>query len=32
VHPNDEPIVMPMDFTEDVEWRKNTPGEEKDAA
>jgi hypothetical protein len=25
VNQNDEAIVMPMDFTEDVEWRKNSP-------
>jgi len=22
-HPKEEPIVIPLDFTEDVEWRKN---------
>lgn len=26
VNPSEEPIVLPLDFTEDVEWRKN--GEE----
>lgn len=28
VHPEDEPITMEMDFTEDVEWRLNAPSEE----
>lgn len=28
VNPKEQPIVMPMDFTDDVEWRKNAPGEE----
>src|SRR6202030_4003527 len=23
IHPTDEPIIMPADFTDDVEWRKN---------
>ncbi len=32
IHPNEEPIVMPMDFTDDVEWRKNAPDEEGKAA
>jgi hypothetical protein len=27
INPTDEPIVMPMDFTDDVEWRKNAPDE-----
>ncbi|MCI0590526.1 MAG: hypothetical protein L0Y67_02810 [Gammaproteobacteria bacterium] len=27
IHPNEEPIVMPLDFTDDVEWRKNAPDE-----
>lgn len=27
IHPNEEPIVMPMDFTDDIEWRKNSPDE-----
>jgi len=30
IHPDEEPIHMPMDFTDDVEWRKNAP--EEDAA
>ena len=25
IHPEDEPIVMPMDLTDDIEWRKNSP-------
>lgn len=28
VNPNEEPITIPMDFTDDIEWRKNTPDEE----
>lgn len=32
VNPQDEPINMPMDFTEDVEWRLNAPDEGEDAA
>lgn len=28
IHPNEEPIVVPMDFTEDIEWRKNAPDED----
>jgi hypothetical protein len=27
IHPSEEPIVMPLDFTDDVEWRKNGPDE-----
>jgi len=27
IHPNEESIVMPLDFTVDVEWRKNAPDE-----
>lgn len=26
-HPTEEPIQLPLDFTEDVEWRKNGPEE-----
>ena len=26
-HPNEEPIAIPLDFTDDIEWRKN--GQEK---
>lgn len=25
INPTDEPLVMPMDFTDDIEWRKNAP-------
>ena len=28
-NPNEEPIVIPVDFTEDVEWRQNAPDAEK---
>ena len=27
IHPEEEPILMPLDFTDDVEWRKNSPEE-----
>ena len=27
-HPNEEPIQLPLDFSDDVEWRKNTPLED----
>lgn len=27
INPEEEPITMPLDFTEDVEWRKNYPDE-----
>ena len=27
IHPSEEPIKLPMDFTEDIEWRKNSPDE-----
>jgi hypothetical protein len=32
-HPDlrDEPIVLPFDLTDDIEWRKNAPSEEKEA-
>lgn len=32
IHPEEEPIVIPMDFTEDIEERKNAPEEIKMAA
>jgi len=32
IHPAEEPIVMPLDFTDDIEWRKNAPDEDKKAA
>ena len=25
IHPKEDPIIMPLDFTDDVEWRKNSP-------
>jgi hypothetical protein len=31
IHPEEEPIKIPMDFTDDVEWRKNAPDEVKKA-
>lgn len=31
IHPEEEPIEIPLDFTDDVEWRKNAPDEEKKA-
>lgn len=27
IHPDEEPILIPLDFTDDVEWRKNAPVE-----
>lgn len=27
IHPTEEPIVMPTDFSDDVEWRKNSEDE-----
>jgi len=27
INPNEEPINLPMDFTDDIEWRKNAPDE-----
>lgn len=32
IHPEEEPIHIPMDFTEDIEERKNAPDEVKEAA
>jgi hypothetical protein len=32
VNPTETPITIPMDFTDDIEWRKNTPDEDSDAA
>jgi len=32
IHPNEEPIAIPMDFTEDIQWRKNAPDEVKKAS
>lgn len=31
IHQDEEPIVMPMDFTDDIAWRKNAPDEEEAA-
>ena len=31
-NPNDEPIVMPMDFSDDIAWRKNAADEDQKAA
>ncbi len=28
INPRDEPIQIPMDFTDDIEWRKNTPDDD----
>ncbi len=27
IHPEEEQVLMPLDFTDDVEWRKNSPEE-----
>jgi hypothetical protein len=27
IHPHEEPIIIPMDFTDDITWRKNAPEE-----
>ena len=32
IHPAEEPIKPPLDFADDVEWRKNAPDDEEDAA
>jgi hypothetical protein len=32
INQHEEPIVMPMDFTDDVEWRINAPGGERKSA
>lgn len=32
INPQEDPIVMPMDFTEDVEWRINAPDNDQEAA
>lgn len=31
INPQEAPIVIPMDFTDDIEWRKNAPDDEKKA-
>jgi hypothetical protein len=30
IHPDEEPINLPMDLTMDIEWRKNTPEENEE--
>ena len=32
INPHEEPLHLPMDFTEDVEWRKNAPQEDREAS
>jgi len=32
VNPTEDPLVIPMDFEDDIKWRKNAPDEEDDAA
>lgn len=32
INEQEEPILMPMDFTEDVEWRINAPNRDEEAA
>lgn len=32
VNPTEEPIQMPMDFTDDVQWRINAPDSDQEAA
>lgn len=32
VHSDDAPIIIPLDFTDDVEWRKNAPDENDQSA
>lgn len=32
INENEEPIVMPLDFTDDVEWRINAPSDDQEAA
>ena len=32
INPTEDPLVMPMDLTDDIEWRKNAPDEEQGAA
>lgn len=31
IHATEEPIVIPLDFTDDIEWRKNAPDDEQKA-
>ncbi len=32
IHMDEEPISIPLDFTDDVAWRKNAPDENEKAA
>ncbi|MGO3741423.1 hypothetical protein [Kerstersia sp.] len=32
IHPEESPIQIPLDFTDDVNWRKNAPDEDSKAA
>jgi hypothetical protein len=32
INSSEDPIVMPMDFSDDIEWRKNAPNDEDAAA
>ena len=32
IHPNEEPIQIPMDLTDYIEWRKNAPDESPKAS
>lgn len=32
IHPDEEPITVDLDLTDDVEWRKNAPDEDKKAS
>ena len=32
IHSNEDPIAIPMDFTDDILWRKNAPDENEKAA
>ncbi len=32
IHPDEEPIVVQMDFTDDIEWRKNAPDDDEKKA
>ena len=31
IHPNEEAIQLPMDLTDDIQWRKNAPKEDRRA-
>lgn len=32
INPNEEPIQLPLDFTQDVEWRKNALQADREAS